>query len=143
MKIQQLSVFLENKPGRLSSVCNALAAAGINLSTLTLADTHQFGILRLIVQNWQEAKKVLEDGGYTVTVSDVVAVAVADRPGGLASILSIIESAGISVEYMYAFTVKCDEHAVLVFRFDQMDKAVALLKEAGVQIITADWLKTI
>jgi hypothetical protein len=140
MTIKQLSVFLENKPGRLSLVCNALASAGINLSTLALADTHQFGILRLIVQDWQGAKKVLEDCGCAVTVSDVVAAAVADRPGGLATILSLVENAGISVEYMYAFTVKCNEHAVLVFRFDQMEKAVALLQEAGIQIITAEWL---
>jgi len=140
MKIQQLSVFLENKPGRLSSVCNALAKADINLSTLSLADTHQYGILRLIVKDWQRAKKVLEDCGCAVTVTDVLATEVCDHPGGLARLLTLIENAGISVEYMYAFTVKSGENAVLVFRFDQLDKAITVLQDAGVNLISGAML---
>lgn len=140
MKIQQLSVFLENKPGRLSSVCTALAQAGINLTTLSLADTHQFGILRLIVREWQQAKKVLEQCGCAVKVSDVLAMEVADRPGGLANVLTCIESAGISVEYMYAFTARNKENAVLVFRFDNMDKAIEVLQTNGNNLISATTL---
>ncbi len=135
MKIQQLSVFLENKPGRLSSVCSVLAEAGLNLSTLSLADTHQFGILRLIIGDWQRAKAVLEQHGYAVTVTDVLATEVADRPGGLAEILTVTEGAGINVEYMYAFTVKNGENAVLVFRFDQPDRAIEVLQASGINVL--------
>jgi len=137
MKIQQLSIFLENKPGRLSSVCSALAQAGINLTTLSLADTHQFGILRLIIREWQQAKQLLEECGYAVKVSDVLAMEVADRPGGLANVLNIIENDGISVEYMYAFTIRKKENAILVFRFDQMDKAIEVLQSSGISLVPA------
>jgi hypothetical protein len=137
MKIQQLSIFLENKPGRLSSVCSTLAQAGINLTTLSLADTHQFGILRLIIREWQQAKQLLEECGYAVKVSDVIAMEVADRPGGLANVLNIIENDGISVEYMYAFTIRKKENAILVFRFDQMDKAIEVLQSSGISLVPA------
>ena len=137
MKIQQLSIFLENKPGRLSSVCSALAQAGINLTTLSLADTHQFGILRLIIREWQQAKQLLEECGYAVKVSDVLAMEVADRPGGLADVLNIIENESISVEYMYAFTIRKKENAILVFRFDQMDKAIEVLQSSGISLVPA------
>ncbi len=135
MRIQQLSVFLENKPGRLSSVCRALAEAGINLITLSLADTRQFGILRLIVADWQRARQVLEECGCAVTITDVLAVEVEDKPGGLAAVLSLVETAGISVEYMYAFAMKAGENAMLVFRFDQMDRAVEVLQAGGVNVL--------
>ncbi|MGI6542877.1 MAG: ACT domain-containing protein [Limnochordia bacterium] len=135
MQIRQLSVFLENKPGRLSTVCEALANAGINLVTLSLADTTQFGILRLIVEDWEKAKQVLEECGYAARVTDVLALEVEDRPGGLAAILKVVEQAGISVEYMYAFAVKCQGDAILVFRFDQIDKAIAALNAAGINCI--------
>ena len=117
MKIQQLSIFLENKPGRLVAACEVLAAAGINLITLSLADTQRFGILRLIVRDWQRAKEVLEAAGLVVKVTDVLAIEVPDQPGGLAGVLRAIERAAINVEYMYAFTEKVGDKAVLVFRF--------------------------
>ncbi len=136
MKLKQISVFLENKTGRLSSVINALATAGINITTLTLADTSQFGILRLIIENWQEAKKVLEEAGAAVRVTDVLALEVKDEPGGLATVLNTVHSMGIGVEYMYAFTVKAYENAVLIFRFDDMDKAVETLGKGGVSLVS-------
>jgi hypothetical protein len=135
LKIHQLSIFLENKPGRLAAPCEALAAAGINLVTLSLADTRQFGMLRLIVRDWERAQQVLETAGLVVKVTEVLAVEVDDRPGGLAALLRAIEHAGLNVEYMYAFTEKLGDRAVLVFRFDDPDAAVRALAEAGVSVI--------
>ena len=135
MKIHQLSMFLENKPGRLSEPCRILADAGINILTLSLADTQQFGILRLIIRDWQQAKEVLEKSGAVVNVTEVVATEVEDAPGGLAHILESIEAAGINIEYMYAFTFRRGDKATLVFRFDNPDAAIEALKGKGVSII--------
>lgn len=134
MKMKQLSMFLENKPGRLSEPCRLLADAGINILTLSVADTQQFGILRLIVPDWEQAKAVLEKEGFVVNVTDVVATEVEDQPGGLARILEIIESAGQNIEYMYAFTFRCEDKAVIVFRFDDNDVAVSALQEKGISV---------
>jgi len=135
MKLNQLSVFLENKPGRLSVPCQVLSAAGINILTLSLADTQQFGILRLIVRDWRKAKEALEKAGCVVTVSEVVAAEVDDRPGGLARLLEIIDRAGINLEYMYAFTYRGQDNAVLVFRFENPDAAISVLKAAKVNVL--------
>src|SRR6266545_5366463 len=104
MKIHQLSLFLENKPGQLNEPCRVLAGAGIRIRTLTLADTQRFGILRLIVTDWQKARDLLQEAGYAVNIAEVVAVEVADRPGGLSVLLDLFEGSGINIEYMYAFT---------------------------------------
>jgi len=135
MKIQQLSLFVENKPGRLSAATRALAEAEVNILTLSLADTQQFGILRLIVRDPDRARKVLEDTGHVVKVTEVVAIEVSDRPGGLTRILEVLESGTINIEYMYAFTYRSDASAVLVFRFDDPDAAIALLQEKGINVI--------
>ena len=135
MKLKQLSVFLENKPGRLRELCAMLAENGINIITLSLADTEQFGILRLIVKDFDRAKELLEQKGFVAKLTDVIAVEVNDQPGGLSDILKIEEQSGISVEYMYAFTIKSGENAVLLFRFDDMDKAVDALNHAGLNML--------
>lgn len=135
MKLKQLSVFLENKPGRLRELCAVLADNGINIITLSLADTEQFGILRLIIKDHDKAKALLETNGFVAKLTDVIAVEVNDQPGGLSDILKIEEESGISVEYMYAFTIKSGENAVLLFRFDDMDKAVEALQKAGLNIL--------
>ena len=135
MKIHQISLFLENKPGHLRNVAQILADAEINIVTLSLADTQQFGILRLIVEDWQKAKSVLEDTGCVVNVTEVVATEVEDRPGGLAAILEILEDGGVNVEYMYAFTFGKGDRAVIVFRFDQPDKAIQVLQDADVSVL--------
>jgi len=135
VKLKQLSVFLENKPGRLRELCAVLAENGINIITLSLADTEQFGILRLIVKEHDQARALLEEKGFVAKLTDVIAVEVNDQPGGLSEILKIEEESGISVEYMYAFTIKSGENAVLLFRFDDMDKAVAALQTAGLNIL--------
>ena len=131
MKIQQISLFLENKPGHLNAICRTLADAKINILTLSLADTQQFGIVRLIVNEWERAKTILEQAGYVVNLREVVAVTVSDRPGGMAELLDVIGNCGVNIEYMYAFTSHHGQEAVLVFRFDDPDKAFAALTAAG------------
>jgi hypothetical protein len=135
MKIQQLSVFVENKPGHLRAPCRALADAGINLTTLSLAETQQYGILRLIVREWQRARDVLTAAGFVVNVAEVLAVEVPDRPGGLADVLQVVEQAGINVEYLYAFTEKRNNRAVLVFRFADIDAAIRALERSAVTLL--------
>jgi hypothetical protein len=135
MKIHQLSLFLENKPGRLIEPCSALAIAGIDIRTLTLADTEEFGILRLIVSDWRRAAAVLEDAGYVLKVTEVVAVEVPDRPGGLAHLLDQLSSADLNIEYMYAFPFGRAASAVLIFRFDNPDAAIARLQTAGINVV--------
>lgn len=135
MKLNQLSVFLENRPGALSAPCRALARAGINLLTLSIADTQQFGILRLIVRDWVRARAILEAGGCVVKVTEVLAVEVPDRPGGLADLLEVFERAQLNLEYMYAFSVKQADRGLLVFRFADPDAAVAALRAAQVVVV--------
>jgi hypothetical protein len=135
MKLKQLSLFLENKPGALSRPMRLLAKAGINILTLSIADTDQFGILRLIVREWEKAKQLLESEGFVVKVTDMVAVEVADRPGGLAEILDVLEKAGTNVAFMYAFTEKRKGQAVLIFRFDDPDTAIRGLQKKGINVV--------
>ncbi|MGB9691153.1 MAG: ACT domain-containing protein [Candidatus Sumerlaeaceae bacterium] len=135
MKTKQVSVFLENRPGQLSIPCRALAQAGINILTLSLADTQQFGILRLIVKDWERAVQVLKDARCVVNVTDVIAIEVPDRPGGMATILEVIERAQLNIEYMYAFTFRRGDKAVVVFRFDEPDKAIEVLQSNGINVV--------
>ncbi len=135
MKIHQLSLFLENKPNQLSEPCRLLAEAGVDIRTLTLADTEQFGILRLIVSDWERGAKVLQEAGYVVNVTQVVAVEVPDRPGGLVELLEVFRKTEINIEYMYAFTFGHGETAVLIFRFDNPDVAIERLQAAGVSLV--------
>jgi len=137
MKIHQLSLFLENQPGQLIEPCAVLARAGIDIRTLTLADTQQFGILRLIVSDWQAGAKALRDAGYVINVTEVVAVEVPDRPGGLFELLSTLEGSGFNIEYMYAFTFGRADKAVLIFRFDDLDRAIELLKRSDINVLDA------
>jgi hypothetical protein len=135
MKIQQLSLFAENKPGAIVSPCRLLASEGIDIRALSLADTQRFGILRMIVPEWDRARRLLSDAGYVVTVTEVLALEVPDRPGGLAGILGIFEGSEINIEYMYAFPFGRGEKAVLIFRFDQPDAAIQRLHEAGINVL--------
>ena len=135
MKVEQISIFLENKAGRLAEVTGILGDADINIRALSLADTSDFGILRLIVHDNERAKQVLKEHGFTVGRTEVVAVEVEDRPGGLNRILRILFEAGINVEYMYAFVQQSGQNAVLIFRFDEIDDAVAVLMRNGVTVI--------
>ena len=140
MKLPQLSVFLENRPGSLMEPLKVLADANINLVSISLADTEQFGILRLVLKDWEFAKSVLEKDGWVVNVSDVVAVDVDDQPGGLAKMLAILAEAGINIEYMYAFALRRNVKAVLLFRFEDPDAAIEALEKAGIGVIQEEEL---
>lgn len=138
MKIEQLSVFLENKTGRLSEVTQALAAAGVNIRALSLADTSDFGILRFIADNTEKARTTLKEAGFTVGRTQVVAVRVDDTPGGLDHILQCLNGEHVNVEYMYAFVQRDDNCATLIFRFDDIDRAISALQARNVPILSAD-----
>ncbi len=138
MKVEQISVFLENRAGRLADVTRTLAESGVNIRALSLADTTDFGILRLIVTDHERAKKALKENGFTVGRTNVVAAEVEDRPGGLHAILTMFSESGINVEYMYAFVQQSGKNAVLIFRFDRTDEAVEILQKNGVRIIPGD-----
>jgi hypothetical protein len=135
MKIHQLSLFLENEPGQLVEPCRVLARAGIDIRTLTLADTQQFGILRLIVSDWQAGADALRQAGYVINLTEVVAVEVPDRAGGLADLLEALDGSTVNIEYMYAFTFGRQGKAVLIFRFDDPDGAIRLLQSAGINVV--------
>jgi len=138
MRVEQIAVFLENKSGRLAEITAILADNGINIRALSVADTADFGILRLIVDKVELAKTVLKENGFTVGKTNVLAVEVPDRTGGLATVLKSIEEAGLNVEYMYAFVNNPGENAVLIFRFEEMDKAIASLQQGGFTLLSGE-----
>jgi hypothetical protein len=140
MKVEQISIFLENKPGALESVTRLLKDANINIRTLSLADTSDFGILRLIVNDVNTTLKVLNDNGLRVSRTTVVAVEVPDRPGGLHSILEVLTKNSINVEYLYAFVEKSGENAVIIFRFDSPDNAIDVLLKNGFIVLPGEKL---
>ena len=135
MKVEQISVFLENKSGRLAEVMRVLGSAGINIRALSIADTSDFGILRIIVNDKDKALAVLKGKDFTVSKTEVVAVEVADTPGGLSKILDLLDRQGGNVEYMYAFIERSSDNAVIIFRFDENDKAIKVLLGAGITIL--------
>ena len=143
MKVDQLAVFLENKSGRLAAIAKALSDSNINIRALSVADTADFGILRLIVDDTGKAIQVLKEEGFTVGKAEVIAVEVADKPGGLARVLAVLNEAGLNVEYMYAFVEKSGENAVLIFRFDDPDMAITILQNAGIRILTSEEVRSI
>ncbi len=140
MKVEQISIFIENKSGRLAEITQILGEAGINIRALSLADTSDFGILRLIVDNVEKAKTVLKERGFTVNKTEVVAVEVPDSPGGLSTILQTLDAGQINVEYMYAFVERCGGNAVIIFRFDETDKAISVLKAKNFSILKGERL---
>ncbi len=135
MKVEQLSIFLENKAGRLAEVTRTLMDAEVNIKALSLADTTEFGILRLIVDDHEKAKAALKEAGFTVGFTGVVAVEVPHKPGGLNQILQIIGENGINLEYMYGFHHQ-GENAVMIMRFDRTGPAMDVLRENGIRIFS-------
>jgi hypothetical protein len=138
MKVKQISVFLENRQGRLAEVTRVLGENNLNIRALSLADTSDFGILRMIIDHPDKAYMVLKENHYTVRESDVVALEVADHPGGLAGILNIFNEQGINVEYLYAFPERASvDKAIMVFRFDDPDRAIEVLSKNGIRVMEA------
>ena len=135
MAVKQLSIFLENRSGRLREVTRVLGDADINIRALSLADTSDFGILRLIVDRPKDAYETLKGANFTINETDVLAVEVADRPGGLAEILGIFEEGDINVEYMYAVVEKATDNAVMIFRVEEMERAAGLLEKRDVRLL--------
>jgi len=142
MKIRQLSLFLENRPGQLRVPFKVLGDAGIDVLTMSLADTQQFGILRLVVKDWERARQVLEASGSVVNVTDVVALDVPDSPGGLASVLESFDKLGLGIEYMYAFAASRERggFATLLVRLEDPDAAGPQLAAAGVKLVASEEL---
>jgi len=138
MKVEQISVFVENKPGRLEHVTRVLADADINIRALSLADTSDFGILRLILNDSDTAEKALQKEGFTVRRTQVVAVEVPDRPGGMHSISKALAGKNINVEYAYAFVERSGENAIIIFRFDDIDAGIQALIAAGFNVLPGE-----
>ncbi|GAB6097832.1 ACT domain-containing protein [Desulfatiferula olefinivorans] len=133
MKVTQISIFLENTGGRIAEATSILAEADINIRAMSLADTTDFGVLRLIVSDVDKAEKALKDQGFAVGKTNVVAVQVEDKPGGLNAILQILAAADINVEYIYAFLRDMDK-AVMIFRFNNTDQALKVLNDNKVKV---------
>ena len=140
MKIHQISLFAENKPGHISAPARLLAQESIDIRALFLADSQHFGIVRMIVSDWQKAAAVFEAHGFVVKVTEVLAVEVPDHPGGLADVLGALDGSGINIEYMYAFPYPRGDQAILIFRFADPDAAIAQLQTAGINLLASDEL---
>ena len=138
--VQQVSIFLENKSGRLAEVCSTLGANDINIRALCIADTSDFGILRLIVNDPVKATGLLRDAGFSVGTTAVIALGVPDRPGGLAGVLEKLQAQDINVEYMYAFFVTRGGDAVVLFRVadEALERTMDLLDREKIPILTAE-----
>lgn len=136
MSIKQLTVFVENKQGAMVSITDTLAENNVNLRALSIAETEDFGILRLIVNDEKTAQKTLEDKGYLIKATDVVGVKIGDAPGRLTAALSVLDKANINVEYLYAFMARTEKHAYVVLRVENNNAAESALEEAGFHLIT-------
>lgn len=137
MLIKQLSVFVENKPGRLAKITNALCKKDIDIRALSIADTTNFGILRLIVNHPSRAESVLKEQGFTVSQTDVIGIGVEDRPGGLCHVLEVLKNAEITVEYMYAFVSKAEKTAYVILRVEDNQTAIKVLTEHDVTLLNS------
>ena len=138
MLVKQISIFLENKSGRLAEVTRTLGNNGIDISALSIADTTDFGLLRLIVNQPEKAEKVLQENGFTVSCTSVIAIAVADEPGGLAAALQVLESENIGIEYMYAFVGKTTDEALVILRVEKPENAVDALARNNIKVLPSN-----
>jgi hypothetical protein len=138
MLVKQISVFLENKLGRLAEVTKILGDKDIDISALSIADTTDFGILRLIVNKPKEAEQILRENNFTVSCTNVIAIAVADKPGGLANVLQILDNFSIGIEYMYAFVGKNKDEALVIIRVESPDKTAEVLERSDIRVLSAN-----
>ncbi|MBD3239588.1 MAG: ACT domain-containing protein [Chitinivibrionales bacterium] len=135
MKVTQISLFLENRKGRLAEVCSLLGETGVNIRALTIAETDEFGVLRMVVDNPDKALQTLRANNFVASVTDIVAIEVGDRPGGLAAVLKTLNENDLNIEYMYGFVEKKSDNALMVFRFDEPDRAIEVLQGAGLSVV--------
>jgi len=141
MSLKQVSIFIENKTGSLRTVCQVLADGGVNLRALSIADTQDFGILRIIVENTEKAVEILKKNGYICKTNTVIAVEIPDRPGAMAEVMSVVSVPGVSIEYAYAFAShKENDSAYMIFRVSGYDKATEVLSAAGIPVLTKEEL---
>jgi hypothetical protein len=138
MLVKQISVFIENKSGRLAEVTKTLGDNGIDIKALSVADTADFGVLRLIVNRPDDAERILRDAGFAVSRTAVIAIGVADVPGGLSVALGILEAGGVAIEYMYAFIGKMKDEALVILRVENPEKAIEVLGGKGIQVLAAE-----
>ena len=143
MAVQQISIFVENKEGRIKKAINTLAQENINIRALSIADTTKYGILRLIVSDNEKAIEALEKDGFIVKENDVIIVAVPDKPNGLNSILAIFDDQNINLEYLYAFVSSKTDEAIVVMRLENMEKAIEALENSDAKILTEEDIKNI
>ncbi len=136
MAIKQLTIFVENKPGAVVAITDLLAANNVNLRALSIADTEDFGILRLIVNEEEIAEKALRDAGYLIKITPVIGVKIGDAPGKLSAALKVMDDAGINVDYLYAFMTRTEKHAYVVLRVQDNEAAEAAIEAAGLHLIT-------
>ncbi|MTI80284.1 MAG: ACT domain-containing protein [Firmicutes bacterium] len=138
MRVQQLSIFLENKTGRLARVTEVMGENDMNIRALSIADTTDFGILRLIVNKPDQAVDILREAGFVVSTTDVLAVEVDDQPGSLSKAMTLLDENGINIEYLYAFVQKDPSKALVVFRVEQVDQAIELLQKNGITLMSSE-----
>lgn len=141
--VKQISLFLENKKGRLAHVCRVLGDAGINIRALSIADTADFGVLRLIVNDPDKASSVLKEKGFVANITDVLAVEVSDSPGGLAGVLEKLDQAGVDVEYTYAFIGTTSKEAIVIIRVENPQEALSIIEKSGVNIVRGEKIYTL
>lgn len=143
MYVQQISVFIENRPGKLADFAELLSREKIDLVALSIADTTNFGILRCIVCDYERAAEVINQAGYTARITEVLAASVPDRPGGMAKAVRALTDADISIEYLYSFVRSAGNNALLIFRVEDLERAAAVLKENGISLITQEQVRTL
>ena len=143
MTVKQISIFLENKPGKLAEVTDVLAANDINLRALSLAEASDFGIVRIIVDDVYNASTVLKDADYVISINKVLAVTVPDTPGGLAKVIRVLGSKGVNVEYMYGFTAQKKGMANMIFRVEDNQKAIDALVKEGIRPVCQEELENL
>ncbi len=143
MKIKQLSIFIENTTGRLYEICALLGSKNINIRALTIAESPEFGIVRLVVDKTDEAVSLLKSHSIITKVAEIVALEVSDKPGGLSDALKVLNDNNINIEYMYGFVEKATDNALMVFKFEDTDKAINILQKNNIKIVTAQEVKGI
>ncbi len=136
MLVKQLSVFMENRPGRLFNLTNTLGKEGIDFITLSIADTKDFGIVRFIARDNEKAYKILKNAGFTVGITELIGVEVSDRPNALAEVVALMDEEKINIEYLYSFVLTSQNTAKILMRIEDTDRAIKLLQEKGIKLLS-------